>query len=354
MTTANFRDCVSTMNIYLRKRANDGKGNCSEPSNLKVTNDKIVPSNYFKGFQVKDNFAPKKIPNFKVEDYPIGISDETTFCQDTTYIKRCSGDVYAIGKNKYTKDGIYKDTITQGKCDSVVLSKLTFSKKGITTIDTAICAGKSFVFNQKNYNKTGLYQDSLKNSLGCDSLVSLNLKVQDINISVSDDVTVSAAEKAMLTATTNAADVQWLWSPPTYLSCADCPNPTVTPLSSLNYTVKVKSKFGCSAEGNINVNVKLCNQVFIPNAFSPNGDGVNDQLVVFASECAKKVKSYSIFDRWGALVYELSDFPLNDSTYGWDGKFRNQAASTGVYVYKVSVEFADGKIRNFSGDVFLE
>ncbi len=354
MTIGDFNDCIAATTTYLRKRANDGKGNCSESSDIKVTNGNIAFSNYFKDVQVKSNTAPKKVANFKVEDYKVDISDETTFCQDTTYIKRCSGDVYAVGKNKYTKDGVYKDTINQGVCDSVVLSKLTFSKKGITTIDTTIFVGKSFVFNKKNYNTAGLYQDALKTSLGCDSIVSLNLKVQNLNLGVSDAVEVSAAEKTTLFATTNVSDVQWQWLPPTYLSCTDCPNPVATPLSSVRYTVNVKSKLGCSAAGNINLNVKFCNQVFVPNAFSQNGDGINDQLVIFASACVVKVKKYSIFDRWGTLMYELSDFIPNDSAYGWNGQFRGQAAASGVYIYKTSVEFADGQIRNFGGDVLLE
>jgi gliding motility-associated-like protein len=190
--------------------------------------------------------------------------------------------------------------------------------------------------------------------LGCDSTVSLNLKVQDIEITVSDDITVLTAEKTLLSATSNFSNVQWQWSPPTYLSCTDCPNPTATPLSSIVYTVKVKSKLGCSAEDKIKIDIKACNQVFIPTAFSPNDDGVNDQLTVFTTACATKIKNYAIFDRWGTLVYELSDFPPNDSAYGWNGKFKNQAAQSGVYVYKISVEFTDGKTRNFNGDVFVE
>jgi gliding motility-associated-like protein len=349
-----FNDCEFATTIYLQKRGNNGTGNCSAPSNLKVANDNIAVSNYFKDTQVKGGILPKKVVSFKVVDYPLTISDEKTFCQDTSFVKRCLGATYMVGKNKYTIDGVYKDTIKTINCDSVVLSKLTFIKNGITKIDTSICTGKSFSLNQKNYTQAGVYQDVLKNSLGCDSTVSLNLKVQDIEITVSDDITVLTAEKTLLSATSNFTNVQWQWSPPTYLSCTDCPNPTATPLSSIVYTVKVKSKLGCSAQDNINVNVKACNQVFIPSAFSPNLDGINEKLTVFTTSCATKVIKYAIFDRWGGLVYELSDFPPNDLSYGWDGQFRNQAASKGVYVYQISVEFTDGKIRNFSGDVFLE
>ena len=87
--------------------------------------------------------------------------------------------------------------------------------------------------------------------------------------------------------------------------------------------------------------------VFIPNAFSPNGDGFNDRFEVFPSDAEVVLESMQVFDRWGALVYES-----RTSDAGWDGTFNGQEMQSGVYVYLIVVRKSTG-LEQLSGDVLL-
>ena len=90
----------------------------------------------------------------------------------------------------------------------------------------------------------------------------------------------------------------------------------------------------------------------IPNAFSPNGDGVNDNLMIFGAAITEF--HISIFNRWGEVVYQ-SDDPgiLNDPAMGWDGKYKGQTQVMGTYVYVVSATGGSGKTITLQGNVTL-
>jgi gliding motility-associated-like protein len=105
------------------------------------------------------------------------------------------------------------------------------------------------------------------------------------------------------------------WSPMDGLSCTDCPNPIASPLSMTTYLVTVTAPNGCSKSAQALINVQLpCAPVFIPTIFSPNNDGLNDQLCVLGS-CVMSLE-YSIYNRWGELV-----FRSNRQSDCWDGTF---------------------------------
>ena len=86
--------------------------------------------------------------------------------------------------------------------------------------------------------------------------------------------------------------------------------------------------------------------VFVADAFTPNGDGVNDVLHVKAK--GVKEISFKIFDRWGNLVFESTS--LDD---GWDGTYRGKDANAGVYVYIVETKKINNEIEIVKGDVTL-
>ncbi|HRJ17048.1 MAG TPA: gliding motility-associated C-terminal domain-containing protein, partial [Saprospiraceae bacterium] len=67
----------------------------------------------------------------------------------------------------------------------------------------------------------------------------------------------------------------------------------------------------------------------------------------------KKVLVFRVFDRWGALMYQATDFPPNDEDYGWNGMFRGQLLQPGIYTYMTQVESVSGMVHTFSGDVLL-
>lgn len=146
---------------------------------------------------------------------------------------------------------------------------------------------------------------------------------------------------------------KWLWSPTTDLSCATCPLPTAEIKKDISYTVKVTTAYGCSATDTISIKA-FCQsaQVFIPNAFTPDGDGYNDILMVRASGVAL-VKSFRIFNRWGEVVFERGNFPPNDSRYGWDGKIKGIAGGPDVFVYTAEVVCENGTSYVYRGNVSI-
>ncbi len=91
------------------------------------------------------------------------------------------------------------------------------------------------------------------------------------------------------------------------------------------YYASVTNEFGCVGTDSMNIKTFCLNtQVFIPNAFSPDGDGVNDILMVRGKGIGQ-VRSFRIFSRWGELVFEKTNFQPNDpALFGWDGRVKRQ------------------------------
>ncbi len=153
----------------------------------------------------------------------------------------------------------------------------------------------------------------------------------------------------------NGPIATWNWTPADNLSCSDCGNPIATVKSNICYNVEATSIYGCKAQDNICI-VAFCeaSQVFIPNAFTPDGDGVNDYLWIKARGI-KSVKSFRIFNRWGQVVFERANFvPVDyDRINSWDGKFKGVIAPTEVYVYTCEVVCENGTKFTYTGNISL-
>ncbi|MFK7808129.1 MAG: gliding motility-associated C-terminal domain-containing protein, partial [Saprospiraceae bacterium] len=93
--------------------------------------------------------------------------------------------------------------------------------------------------------------------------------------------------------------------------------------------------------------------VFIPNAFSPNFDGVNDYLEVYAGTSVKQIKSFKVFNRWGALVFYSEAFEPLSGIGRWDGIFNGLACNSELFTYVTEVIFINGDTRIFEGGVLL-
>jgi gliding motility-associated-like protein len=88
--------------------------------------------------------------------------------------------------------------------------------------------------------------------------------------------------------------------------------------------------------------------------FSPNNDGLNDIFFISGNEKQiTKIKRFMVFNRWGEALYEAIDFLPNDPSKGWDGCFKNETMNPGVFVYFAEVEYIDGWVETFKGDVTL-
>lgn len=148
--------------------------------------------------------------------------------------------------------------------------------------------------------------------------------------------------------------IDWFtWNPTDWLSCTDCFDPYTFPLNTITYTFTVVDTNGCAAADTIQLFVDERPDVFIPNIFSPNGDGENDVFMIFAGPGVKRIKELLIFDRWGEKVFEINDFLPNDPYYGWDGVFRGDPMDPAVFVYYTIVELINGTEVLLEGGVTL-
>jgi len=147
--------------------------------------------------------------------------------------------------------------------------------------------------------------------------------------------------------------IQWQWLPLAGLSCDSCAQPTLSPVQTTSYREKVFNQYGCSAYADISVTV-LCNKdnLFVPNTFSPNGDGMNDYFYP-RGKGLYSIKSMRIFNRWGQPVFERLNFVPNDVTSAWDGRYKGQPMPSDVYVYVVEVICLNGSVLTSKGTVTL-
>ncbi|MGV6861974.1 MAG: T9SS type B sorting domain-containing protein, partial [Putridiphycobacter sp.] len=138
----------------------------------------------------------------------------------------------------------------------------------------------------------------------------------------------------------------YLWIPETDLSCSDCENPTATPETTTTYCVEV-NKNGCIDTACTTITVDYnCGDVFVPNAFSPNGDAANNLECVYGN-CIVTM-NFRVYDRWGELVFETTD--INEC---WDGTYKGRLLSSQVFVYLLDATLISGEQVNLKGNISL-
>ena len=200
----------------------------------------------------------------------------------------------------------------------------------------------------------GTYELIVTNEAGCTQTQAVELeRFEAINFDLPTEVEASLSKSTQLNLGLNRTDVQIEWFPATGLSCTDCPNPVAQPIENTLYTVTVTNEFGCSAVKEVLVRVAPNQDVFIPNAFTPDGDGQNDYFTVFGGAHVARVKSLKVFDRWGSVVFSKSNFDINQEAEGWDGRQNGKNLQQGVYIYLSEVEFIDGSTKKFQGDISI-
>lgn len=147
--------------------------------------------------------------------------------------------------------------------------------------------------------------------------------------------------------------VRFLWSPSNTLSCSDCSDPVASPYKTTTYTVTVFSKYECVDSANATISV-LCDesQLFIPNTFTPNGDGVNDVFMVRGSGIST-LKAFRVYNRWGELLFERTNVNVNDKANGWDGNYNGVQLPPDVYVYTVEAYCENDELLKLKGDITI-
>ena len=192
-----------------------------------------------------------------------------------------------------------------------------------TFVEQRICREETYFFDEKDLSASGVYWDTLKSVENCDSIVRLTLEVLVEN---SDTVFAKIFDGENFQVGTKH------YSEPG------------------EYDVVLTSSQGCDSLVHLVLDFY---KVFIPNAFSPNGDGFNDIFTFFSGAGVQEILHLKVFDRWGGLVFEHNELMPNEFQGGWDGTSHGKPVAPGVYVYEVFVLFDDGKQRLLKGAVNL-
>ncbi|RME93933.1 MAG: hypothetical protein D6772_15385 [Bacteroidetes bacterium] len=144
------------------------------------------------------------------------------------------------------------------------------------------------------------------------------------------------------------------WSPSNQLSCHNCLEPEVEVRFDQYVQLFVTDIFGCADSLRFLIRAEDRLDVFVPTAFSPNGDQHNDTWQIFGNtEQVVEIDEILVFNRWGSLVFSARNWPLNDAAYGWDGQHQGELLPNGLYVYSIRFRLKDGTLKVKGGEVML-
>jgi gliding motility-associated-like protein len=192
------------------------------------------------------------------------------------------------------------------------------------------------------------------NSSGCPDTATKNIRVNPIpTVTLPSVLTTRTGTPIQIPADYFGGVVSYNWTHPESLNCADCPEPIASPKFNTKYEVEFIDNNGCRNKGEVQV-IVFCNNdnVFVPNTFSPNGDGSNDAFYV-RGKGLNRVKSLRIFNRWGQIVFERTNFAVNDASAGWDGRYKGAKPVPDVYVYQMEIWCDNSTVVSFDGNVAL-
>lgn len=195
-----------------------------------------------------------------------------------------------------------------------------------------------------------------KDAFGCFA-DSLPVKVTIHPIPIIDagpNISIFGGESLTLNPSANLPIATWFWNPATYLSCWNCASPVSKPLQNIKYSVKATTSYGCSASDSIDITL-LCSKenIFIPNAFTPNGDGLNEYFGVLGNGFSL-IKVFRIIGRWGNIVFECRNQEPSSLLAKWNGMYPGgQLANSGTYIYMAQLECPGGNVFDFKGTVNL-
>ena len=200
----------------------------------------------------------------------------------------------------------------------------------------------------------GDYQVKIKDASGCtDSVRAVISQPPPLIVDVQPADTLISLGYGFQTATLTGPSgrpVTFEWTPTAGLSCADCPEPTVQAIGDQIYLVKITDETGCVAFDTMRVRVNRERPIYIPNVFAPAKPYPNDHFTLFGNPAAESIALLRIYDRWGSLIFEKTDFELNEPNLGWDGTYKGQALD-GVFAFYAIVRFVDQVEVLYEGDI---
>ncbi|MGK0316234.1 MAG: gliding motility-associated-like protein [Saprospiraceae bacterium] len=271
----------------------------------------------------------------------------------------CEGESFEIENSAWDKTGTYETTISAGDgCDSIITLDLAVIPTTFSTLEQSFCEGDTFSFLDVVTNSEGFYSSTLVNTNGCDSIVSFFLE----EIPLTDGIEIVPVIDVLLG---DIIDLQ----PDTYdpeliifswtdneenIVGTESTLQDIQPTTPTTYTITAEDQYGCEVMEEVMVRIDRSSvNIYTPNIFSPDGNGVNDFFRFQTENAIAFVEQFVIFDRWGNLVYHQENITDFENLLGWDGLFESQEAAQGVYGWMIKATFIDNTVSIYSGDLTL-
>jgi gliding motility-associated-like protein len=142
---------------------------------------------------------------------------------------------------------------------------------------------------------------------------------------------------------------QYLWKPANYLNCGVCPEPVGSIPFTNQFTLQTRNEYACTYNDTVTVNTFSEGRLYIPNAITPNGDGRNDILYVIGNRDVSRVREFTVFDRFGQIVFQARDTPPNDPRYGWNAMRKGVPVASATFAYTARVVLVDTREQTVKG-----
>lgn len=265
----------------------------------------------------------------------------------------CEGDSVVVGTQTFKETGNYSvRLLTSFRCDSTVNLSLIVNQPKTTQLENTICQGDSVAIGNQAFKEDGDYSVKLTSSKGCDSTVFLTLHVNNVPVinATTDKPIVLPGEEVQLDVTASGS-YSYNWTPAGAVSNPLITNPTAIVNTPTWFVVRASDiATECASVDSVFVDVEILpcvkENIFIPNAFTPNGDGIND--IFLPRSTILVTMQLEVYDRWGNKVFQSSD-----PTVGWDGTYKGMPAQTDAYGYHFTGSCTDGGNIKLKGNVTL-
>lgn len=314
----------------------------------------------------------------------INVYPKETMQSDTI----CEGVTLTIGNSVYSESGIYMDTFVNFLgCDSILVTDLTVTDDsdlmadilvnppcpnladGSISIDN-VSGGTppyNYTFEGLDFGTTTFFPDLvggetylvfIQDDIGCSIEIPVTVEnTADLILDLGENQIIELGETVEISPSYNFMPSDFNWQTITPIDCDvldDCQKIDFLPTTSQQVILDLFAGTGCSVSDSIFIEVIEARKAWLPNAFSPNNDGINDVFTVFGkTPNVQMVDELLIFNRWGSLIFESKNFLPNDMQNGWDGTFNGKPMPVEIYIYTATVRFIDGQVLRYSGDVSL-
>ncbi|PHN05817.1 T9SS type B sorting domain-containing protein [Flavilitoribacter nigricans] len=201
-------------------------------------------------------------------------------------------------------------------------------------------------------DSSGVYQVFIQDENECTLMQEVIIpQSEQLLLDLGPDRSISLGDSILISPLLNFTPQSWDWFPNTWVRDTAALELRATPQQSTVYRFTALSEGGCTISDEIKVTVNTQVPVFIPNAFSPNGDGVNDRLTVYSNQSVSQIERMAIYDRWGNQLYQRRQFPANDPQYGWDGRYKGRLLGSGTYICQLELQLINGQRLRMSSAV---